>query len=79
MLDFRVTQPTDVPTRETLMFLVSRIPVGAEILEIGCGEGRLACELLKRDYRVTGLDSDPALVARARSSRRCCIVASVRQ
>jgi 2-polyprenyl-3-methyl-5-hydroxy-6-metoxy-1,4-benzoquinol methylase len=40
------------------MFLTARIPVGAEILEIGCGEGHVACELLRHGYRVTGLDSD---------------------
>ncbi len=47
------------------MFLTSRVPVGAEILEIGCGEGHLACELLRHGYRVTGLDSDPEVIARA--------------
>ena len=66
MLDLTANQPADVPTRETLMFLLSRLPVGAETLEIGCGEGRVACELLKRGYRVTGLDSDPEIVARAK-------------
>jgi SAM-dependent methyltransferase len=66
MLDLTANQPADVPTRETLMFLLSHLPVGAEILEIGCGEGRVACELLKRGYRVTGLDSDPEIVARAK-------------
>src|SRR6266700_574769 len=66
MLDLVANRTTDVPTRETLMFLLSYLPVGAEILEIGCGEGRVACELLKRGYRVTGLDSDPEIVARAK-------------
>lgn len=65
MLDFIVKQPTCVPTRETLIFLTSRVSVGAEILEIGCGEGHLACELLRHGYRVTGLDSDPEVIARA--------------
>jgi SAM-dependent methyltransferase len=66
MLDLTANQPADVPTRETLMFLLSHLPVGAEILEIGCGEGRVAWELLKRGYRVTALDSDPEIVARAK-------------
>jgi SAM-dependent methyltransferase len=65
MLDIIAKQPIDVPTRETLIFLTSRIPVGAEILEIGCGEGRVACELLRRGYRVTGPDLDPKVIARA--------------
>ena len=66
MFDLVVNRPTDVPTRETLMFLISRIPAGAEILEVGCGEGQVACELLKRGYRVTGLDSDPEAIAKGR-------------
>lgn len=65
MLDLTANQPADVPTRETLMFLLSHLSVGAEILEIGCGDGRVACELLKRGYRVTGVDSDPEVVAKA--------------
>lgn len=36
MLSVIANQPIDVPTRETLMFLTSRIPLGAEILEVGC-------------------------------------------
>jgi SAM-dependent methyltransferase len=65
MPDLIASQPSDVPTRETLTFLTSHMPIGAEILEIGCGEGQVACELLKRGYRVTGLDSDPEVIARA--------------
>ena len=65
MLDLRTNQPSDVPTRETLMFLTSHIPIGAEVLEIGCGEGQVAYELLRHGYRVTGLDSDPEVIARA--------------
>jgi SAM-dependent methyltransferase len=76
MLDLTANQPADVPTRETLMFLLSHIPVGAEILEIGCGEGRVACELLKRGYGVTGLDSDPEIVASAQRRGVRAVVAS---
>lgn len=65
MLDLIAKRPIDVPTRETLIFLTSHIPAGAEILEIGCGEGHVASELLKRGYRVTGLDSDPKVIAKA--------------
>jgi SAM-dependent methyltransferase len=65
MLDLTANRPSDVPTRETLMFLTSHIPMGAEVLEIGCGEGQVACELLRHGYRVTGLDSDPEVIAKA--------------
>jgi SAM-dependent methyltransferase len=76
MLDLIANQPTDVPTRETLMFLTSRIPVGAQILEIGCGEGQLAYELLRHGYRVTGLDSDPEVIARAQERGVPAVVGS---
>jgi SAM-dependent methyltransferase len=76
MPDLVVNQPTDVPTREALMFLISYIPVGAEILEIGCGDGWVACELLKRGYRVTGVDSDSEAIARAQARGVRAVVAS---
>ena len=76
MLDLVANQPIDVPTRETLMFLTSRIPNGAEVLEIGCGEGQVACELLRHGYRVTGLDSDPEVIATAKERGVPAIVGS---
>jgi len=76
MLDFIANQPIDVPTRETLMFLTARIPVGAEILEIGCGDGHVACQLLRHGYRVTGLDSDPEVIARAQEGGVPAVVGS---
>jgi len=76
MFDLVVNRPTDVPTRETLAFLISRIPVGAQILEVGCGEGEVAYELLKRGYRVTGLDSDPEAIAKAQERGVPAVVGS---
>ncbi len=76
MLELIAAQPSDVPTRETLKFFESHIPVGATILEVGCGEGQVACELLKRGYRVTGLDSDPEVIARAQRRGVRAVVAS---
>src|SRR5437868_10640589 len=76
MLDLIAVQPIDVPTRETLMFLTSRIPMGAHVLEIGCSDGRLASELLKRGYGVTGLDSDSEAIARAQARGVRAVVAS---
>ena len=35
---------------------------GAEVLELGCGTGRVALHLARRGHRVTGVDSDSALV-----------------
>ena len=76
MLDLIAVQPSDVPTRETLKFLESHIPVGATILEVGCGEGEVACELLKRGYHVSGLDSEPEVVASAQAHGVPAVVAS---
>jgi len=67
MPDFIANRPSDVPTRETLKFLISRLPVDAKVLEVGCGEGQVACELLQRGYSVTGLDSDSERIARAQA------------
>jgi SAM-dependent methyltransferase len=69
-------QPADIATRETLMFLTSHIPMGADVLEIGCGEGEVACELLRHGYRVTGLDSDPGVLAKAQQRGVPAFVAS---
>lgn len=40
-------------------------PPPARVLEIGCGEGRVARDLADRAYAVTGLDIAPSLVAAA--------------
>ncbi len=76
MPDPIANRPTDVPTRETLDFLISRLPVGAKVLEVGCGDGQIACELLQRGYRVTGLDSDSEAIARAQAHGVRAVVAS---
>ena len=34
---------------------------GAATLEVGCGEGRVARDLVARGHRVTGLDASPTL------------------
>jgi len=76
MPDVIANRPTDVPTRETLGFLISRLPIGAKVLEVGCGEGRVACELLQRGYHVTGLDSDSEAIASAQARGVRAVVAS---
>jgi len=46
-------------------------PVGAELLDVGCGYGRHAVELSVRGYKVTGLDlSLPLLIRAADESQR---------
>jgi SAM-dependent methyltransferase len=40
----------------------------ANLLDVPCGEGRLALELAARGYRVTGIDNAPDMLALARQS-----------
>jgi SAM-dependent methyltransferase len=41
-------------------------PDGAQVLEVGCGPGHLSIRLARHGLEVTGLDLDPAMIARAR-------------
>ena len=43
-------------------------PHGARVLEVGCGPGHLSTRLAQRGFDVTGLDLDPAMIARARAN-----------
>jgi SAM-dependent methyltransferase len=43
-------------------------PDGARVLEVGCGPGHLATRLAHHGFDVTGLDLDPAMIARARAN-----------
>jgi demethylmenaquinone methyltransferase/2-methoxy-6-polyprenyl-1,4-benzoquinol methylase len=48
-------------------FLVSRIPDGGgDVLDVATGTGLVAAELLRRGFRVTGVDQSPEMLARAR-------------
>lgn len=44
---------------------LDRLPPGAEILELGCGAGRDAAEMLRRGFRVEPTDGVPAMAALA--------------
>ena len=46
-------------------FLVSRLPPGGHVLDVATGTGLVAEELLKRGFRVTGLDQSPGMLALA--------------
>jgi SAM-dependent methyltransferase len=44
-------------------------PAGARVLEVGCGPGHLSVQLAgQHRLQVTGLDLDPAMIARARAT-----------
>jgi SAM-dependent methyltransferase len=69
-------KPIDIPTQETADFIASRLSAGAEIIEVGCGEGHVASELTRRGFRVTGVDPDPAAIAQAQQRGVRAVVAS---
>ena len=48
-------------------FLVSRLPAdGGHVLDVATGTGLVAEQLLRRGFRVTGLDQSPEMLAEAR-------------
>ena len=52
-------------------FLVSRLPAdGGHVLDVATGTGLVAAELLRRGFRVTGLDQSPEMLAVARAAVR---------
>jgi SAM-dependent methyltransferase len=57
--------PAALPALDKLFF--SRIPVGSRVLDVCCGSGHVTEELVRRGYRVTGVDGSAALIEIARS------------
>ena len=47
-------------------FLASRLPPGGHVLDVATGTGLVAAELLRRGFRVTGVDQSPEMLAFAR-------------
>ena len=43
-------------------------PAGARVLEVGCGPGHLSVRLARQGFEVTGLDLDPAMIARTQAN-----------
>jgi SAM-dependent methyltransferase len=56
--------PAAMPALEKLFF--SRVTPDREVLDICCGSGHVTKELVKRGYRVTGVDNSADLIALAR-------------
>ena len=57
-------------TQQQVEFLIDKLEleVGASVLDLACGHGRISIELAQRGYRVTGLDLSPRSLALARGT-----------
>jgi 2-polyprenyl-6-hydroxyphenyl methylase / 3-demethylubiquinone-9 3-methyltransferase len=58
-------EPADFDLRSH--FLLERVPAGARVLDVGCGEGRFAAELARAGALVVGIDVAEEPLRRARS------------
>lgn len=47
-------------------YVAGLLAPGGRVLDAGCGTGRVGIELARRGYDVTGVDSDPSMLAVAR-------------
>lgn len=57
----------DDPRREWLQRLVERLPDGAAVVELGCGNGTAETRELARRFRLTGVDLSEEQLRRARA------------
>lgn len=69
VLDFVLHSRDEVQTHAEADFLQQSLGLspGSKILDVPCGGGRLALEMARRGYRVTGVDLSPQLLDTARS------------
>ncbi|PPS44868.1 class I SAM-dependent methyltransferase [Chroococcidiopsis sp. TS-821] len=55
------------PPRETLLMALAKFEVPQFAIDLGCGDGRDTVELLKRGWRVLGIDGEAEAIARLQS------------
>lgn len=76
MLKAHLDESTDAASRppatidRTVDWLVSFLPEGARVLDLGCGPGLYAERLTRRGFRVTGIDVNAASIDYARASAK---------
>ena len=64
---FFADRSTALREKKYLDLALADVPIGAAILDLGCGTGRpLAEELIRRGYDVTGVDASAQMLAIAR-------------
>ena len=65
---FDASRSRTLMERRYLDFLVSRVPAGASVLDLGCGAGEPIMRfLLKENFHVLGVDASAAMLALAKS------------
>jgi len=52
-----------LPPEPAASYVAAAVPAGADVLDLGCGAGRLAMALAARGHRVVGVDISPAMLA----------------
>lgn len=66
--DTQSSTPLELDTQEVLNFVVASLPAApASVLEIGAGDGQLACLLQARGWRVKAVDRHAEVVEAARA------------
>jgi SAM-dependent methyltransferase len=58
--------PAALPALERLFFC--RLPANSRVLDVCCGSGHVTSDLVRRGFRVTGVDSSAALIQIAREA-----------
>lgn len=65
---FRELAASGVDVHGEADFVADLVRPGTRVLDAGCGTGRVAVELARRGYDVTGVDNDPSMLEVARRS-----------
>lgn len=68
MYDSKGTERHDIALECLDELLLQHIPKDSHIIDIGCGTGQMAQRLLKRGYKVTGLDPSEGMLQCARKN-----------
>jgi len=62
---FRELAASGVDVHGEAAYVSALVPPGSRVLDAGCGTGRVGAELARLGYLVTGVDSDPSMLAEA--------------